>query len=252
MADRIDAALLELSEIYEGFLWQLIEVRDEWGTRHLLRRIFIFGPTAVENLDQLETAIIRSDGNPANVTECRPVGDEPIIAITSHHCAAFLINGIFSEIVEDIPFPGGVADLTAELSAWIDDNFDALSEWIAGVEFDKEEIARLACHVYRERSLLTGIEPVDGPIANGFRFKGIDHSGLDGKPWHLLNCLWRLDGRTCGFDDLAGQVWGDHERDVTSDMVGSLRRSANRFFLNKLIPFEVSTSGRTVNLFCTK
>jgi len=99
---------------------------------------------------------------------------------------------------------------------------------------------------------LGGTKP-DGPIANGFRYAGDNHDGLTAKPWLLVNHLWKQDGRTCDFEDLAEPVWQDREYGgITAGMVASLRKRANKFFLDEGIPFEVSTNARIVSLLALR
>jgi len=92
----------------------------------------------------------------------------------------------------------------------------------------------------------------DGPIANGFRWNGQDHHGLNGTARLLVGYLWSAEYRAATFKELAGPVWGDREKPVTVNMVGNARKRANEFFLDNGIPFEVSIKQATVKLFSTK
>ena len=97
-----------------------------------------------------------------------------------------------------------------------------------------------------------GDDKPEGPIANDFRWNGQDYDGLNGKAKKLVGYLWDAKEKTATFDELAGPVWGDHAKHITSNMVGKARARANKFFLDNAIPFEVSIADRSVKLFRTK
>jgi hypothetical protein len=88
-------------------------------------------------------------------------------------------------------------------------------------------------------------EETDGPkLPNAFVWKGESHQPLPRTAFRLVNYLWVQRSRTARFDDLAGPVWGDHAKMVTSTMAGSARREANRFFESHGIPMTVSVHAK--------
>ena len=111
---------------------------------------------------------------------------------------------------------------------------------------DREELqARLKA--VEEKRLLDGImegpsePPPDGPIIpDGFRCKGVVHSGLSKQACNVLDALWPQKGRQATFDSLKWPVHGDHAKDVTKDHAGYIRKTANRFFHRKAIPYRVT------------
>jgi len=96
------------------------------------------------------------------------------------------------------------------------------------------------------------LDKPDGPIVNGFRWNGQDHYELNGKAEKLVGYLSNAKEKTATFDELAGPVWGDHAKPITSNMVGKARTRANKFFLDNAIPFEVVTADGSVKLFRIK
>lgn len=93
----------------------------------------------------------------------------------------------------------------------------------------------------------SGIEvQPDGPIRDGFRWRGKEYLGLRNNPWRLLDYLWQNRERNLSFEELATPVWRD--RVLTGEDVSSRFRSpqavVNRFFKDNALPFEVSGDGR--------
>lgn len=87
--------------------------------------------------------------------------------------------------------------------------------------------------------------PIDGPFGrDGFRWNGIEKTGLEGVPHGLLRYLWSATDRTATYDELAEPVWADRNIDVTEGMVASARHKANQFFVRWAFPFRVSTASK--------
>lgn len=85
--------------------------------------------------------------------------------------------------------------------------------------------------------------PSDGPFGlDGFRWKGIERTGLEAVPHGLLRYLWSATDRAATYDELAEPVWADRNIDVTEGMVASARHKATQFFVRWAFPFQVSTS----------
>ena len=83
----------------------------------------------------------------------------------------------------------------------------------------------------------------DGPIPNGFRYRGGTKSGLTSLAWKLVNYLWRVGEDGASFDDVAQHVWGDSQRDgnEAKDKFRSPQTRANEFFKDNALPFKVSS-----------
>lgn len=94
----------------------------------------------------------------------------------------------------------------------------------------------------------SGTKRTDGPIADGFRWRGSDYIGLTRKPWLVIDFLWKQTSRVAAFGELAEPVWGDRGRFISTNKVGSARREVNKFFKDHGIPFRVTINGRTVTL----
>jgi len=89
-------------------------------------------------------------------------------------------------------------------------------------------------------------EPRRGPVPpDGFEWDGVKRRGLTGVPWRLVDFLWSKRGHVAAFDDLAGPVWQDAEGFVTSDMAGSARSDANRFFTKNALPIKLTIKNKT-------
>jgi len=84
----------------------------------------------------------------------------------------------------------------------------------------------------------------DGPIANGLRYGGKEFVGLNGQAWKLLNYLWAKGSNGASFDDVAEHVWGDSQRDgnEVKSKFRSPQSTANKFFRDNALPFEISAS----------
>jgi hypothetical protein len=88
-----------------------------------------------------------------------------------------------------------------------------------------------------------------GPVPpSGFRYRTRIYEALTPKQFALIEHLWKCEHRTARFQELAEPVWRDHARDVTNDMVGSLRREVNHFFDSHDIPFKIQIAGGKVSL----
>lgn len=88
----------------------------------------------------------------------------------------------------------------------------------------------------------------DGPFGtDGFRFNRKPYHGLAPIPFRLITALWNARHRsfTLTLRELEGPVWNDPSVTATDGMLGSARRHANEFFLDKKLPFRVSTSKAT-------
>lgn len=92
-------------------------------------------------------------------------------------------------------------------------------------------------------------QSVDGPVPEGFRWKGTVFDGLKGKAWLLTEYLWGRRGKVVSDKDLAnGNVWDDVS-DVTENSVGALRRTANKFFDANCIPLKIKTENHCRQIF---
>lgn len=80
----------------------------------------------------------------------------------------------------------------------------------------------------------------DGPVSpDGFFFDGVMYRLRKPLAWRLINHLWHARSRRASVDSLAIGVWGDAEHDISYLAVATLRRDANRFFVQNCLPFRM-------------
>lgn len=92
-------------------------------------------------------------------------------------------------------------------------------------------------------------QSVDGPVPEGFRWKGTVFDGLKGKSWLVTEYLWSRRGKVVSDKDLAdAKIW-DHASDVTENSIGSVRRTANQFFTANCIPLKIKTENHCRQIF---
>lgn len=83
--------------------------------------------------------------------------------------------------------------------------------------------------------------PDDGPITNGFRYRGESYTGLTGNGWRLVEHLWNSRGIDTSYEELATKVWRDIGL-TGSDVEAKFRSPqsvANRFFVRNGLPLKV-------------
>ena len=89
----------------------------------------------------------------------------------------------------------------------------SLRKTIRCYEFDPGTTAIHLWNEYQNALLTVAVSQLEGPTPNGFQYRGTVSEGLSGKPWKLVDYLWKRGEDGASFDDLAEHIWGDSQRD---------------------------------------
>ena len=144
---------------------------------------------------------------------------------------------------------------------WLDDPEEILFVWVLRMNLESKHHSLAAAQHAIARQMELDIQAKkrqaarsDGPC-NSFKWRHNDKEiSVSGGPqvWRLLDYLWKLNGKSASFQELAEPVYGDRNEEPSRGSICSMRAKANKFFKRKKIPWRVGIKANQVSLISSE